>query len=371
MTEVNTQGEFLKIDVPQTVDTTITYKGKEIKIFLWDKSGKQEINDLQKTILSKLSDEKEMSSLDMICKKIYEKEIKEELDDKNYFYEYNGIHGINIHKDGVLYVWADMIKISRQNQKERYSDTHRVIRISKYKNISTKGENYMYQKAYSEFMKTNTSPTKSTKNVQEFKVKDVRDQVYGRVLELEKLFFYSDDSDEDVTVKYVLEKGVDYLKEPQLKIHARLINNPEDFLNRLEKLATKGHSKLIKTNGSTVLLSSIRYLYVQPNGDIVADMYGYYGEGSSEPSMDNYDYYDHVYDYKITFNEVVGKGEKYMPNKAYGEFMKSGSPKSKKEIFIDPDGDEIEIVYELANSSASPSDDQKKFLFLIWETHFS
>lgn len=324
MTEVNPQGEFLKIDVPQTVDTTINYKGKEIKIFLWDKSGKQEINDLQKTILSKLSNEKEMNSIDMICKKIYEKEIEEGLNDENYFYKYDGIHGINIHKDGVLYVWSDTIKINRQNQKERYSDTHRVIRISKYKNISTKGENYMYQKAYGEFMKNETSSPKNKKTVQGFKVKDVRDQVYGRVLELEKLFFYSDDADEDVTVKYVLEKGAYDLKEPQFKIHSQLVNNPEDFLNKLEKLALKGKSKLIKTNDSIVLLSSIRYLYIQPNGDIVVDMYGYYGEGDSKPSMDNYEYYDHVDDYKISFNEVVGKGEsmnlnEIMNRTAFGE----------------------------------------------------
>lgn len=179
----------------------------------------------------------------------------------------------------------------------------------------------MSKKAYGEFMKRDSS---NKKKIGDLNLVYRRDDVYGRVLKLEKLFFYSDDLDEDATIVYILGKDLDDLTDKQLQFHDNLMKDPEGFLETLEKRILKGKSKLIKIDGNMVLLSSMRYVYVQPNGDVVADMYGYYGEGSSKPSMDDYDYYDYVEDYKISFNEIVGKGEsmnlnEIMNRTAFGE----------------------------------------------------
>lgn len=329
MTEVSTHGEFLKIDVPQTVDTTITYKGKEIKIFLWDKSGKQEVNDLQKTILSKLSDEKEMSSLDMICKKIYEKEIEENLNDNTYFYKYDGIHGVNIHKDGVLYVWADTIKINRQNQKDRYTDTHRVIRITKYKNISVKGESYMYQKAYGEFMKSKPVKNDNSNNLTKLKetaVVDKKDSVYGRVLEVAEIFHYTNDPEEEVIIQYVLGDNRDYLTRPQLEFHAELQYDAKRLLTKVDIACFKQSSKEVKKDNMYAVLSAFNRLVVDGDGSISAEYYGYVNKGNnpSRTTPEDYQEYEYVDTLKTTFQKAMGRGEnmnlKEIMNKtAFGE----------------------------------------------------
>ena len=149
----------------------------------------------------------------------------------------------------------------------------------------------MSKKAYGEFMKRDSS---NKKKIGDLKLVSRRDDVYGRVLELEKLFFYSDDLDEDASIVYILGKDLNDLTDKQLQFHDNLMKDPEGFLETLEKRILKGKSKLIKIDGNMVLLSSMRYVYVQPNGDVVTDMYGYYGEGKSKPSMDDYDYYYHV-----------------------------------------------------------------------------
>jgi hypothetical protein len=163
MSDRKSYGEFLKFDVNQFVERNIKYKGEDIQILIRDKSGKQEINELQESIFNKLSNKKELDSLDNYCKSIIEKEIKEDFDNERFIHKYSGIESLRIEENGIVVAFPTILRQDKKNPDEVQIDSARNIRIAKYKNISLKGENMMLNKAYGEFMKS----SKSNKDIKE------------------------------------------------------------------------------------------------------------------------------------------------------------------------------------------------------------
>ena len=140
MSDRKPYGEYLTFDVYKFVEREIKYKGEDIQILITDESGHQEINELQESIFKKLSDKKELDSLNNYCKSIIEKEIKEDFDNEQYIHKYNGIQAIRIEKNGIVVIFPTILRQERNNPDEVQIDSARDIRISKYKNISMKGE---------------------------------------------------------------------------------------------------------------------------------------------------------------------------------------------------------------------------------------
>ena len=140
MSERKAYGEYLTFDVYKFVERNIKYKGEDIQILITDESGNQEINELQESIFKKLSNKKELDSLNNYCKPIIEKEIKEDFDNERYVHKYNGIQAIRIEKNGIVVIFPTILRQERNNPDEVQIDSARDIRISKYKNISMKGE---------------------------------------------------------------------------------------------------------------------------------------------------------------------------------------------------------------------------------------
>lgn len=140
MSERKAYGEYLTFDVYKFVERNIKYKGEDIQILITDESGNQEINELQESIFKKLSNKKELDSLNNYCKPIIEKEIKEDFDNERYVHKYNGIQAIRIEKNGIVVIFPTILRQERNNPDEVQIDSARDIRISKYKSISMKGE---------------------------------------------------------------------------------------------------------------------------------------------------------------------------------------------------------------------------------------
>ena len=140
MSDRKPYGEYLTFDVYKFVEREIKYKGEDIQILITDESGHQEINELQESIFKKLSNKKELDSLNNYCKPIIEKEIKEDFDNERYVHKYNGIQAIRIEKNGIVVIFPTILRQERNNPDEVQIDSARDIRISKYKNISMKGE---------------------------------------------------------------------------------------------------------------------------------------------------------------------------------------------------------------------------------------
>ena len=130
MSDRKAHGEFLKFDVNQFVERNIKYKGEDIQILIRDKSGKQEINELQESIFNKLSNKKELDSLDNYCKSIIEKEIKEDFFDERFIHKYSGIESLRIEVNGIVVVFPTILRQDKNNPDEVQIDSTRNIRIS-------------------------------------------------------------------------------------------------------------------------------------------------------------------------------------------------------------------------------------------------
>jgi hypothetical protein len=328
MSDRKSYGEFLKFDVNQFVERNIKYKGEDIQILIRDKSGKQEINELQESIFNKLSNKKELDSLDNYCKSIIEKEIKEDFFDKRFIHKYSGIESLRIEENGIVVVFPTILRQDKNNPDEVQIDSTRNIRISKYKNILMKGENFMPQKAYSEFMKS--KPTKNENNnstkLKETAVVDKKDSVYGRVLEVAEIFHYTDDPEEDVIIQYALGNDRDYLTRPQLEFHAELQYDAKRLLTKVDTACIKQSSKEIKKDNMYAVLSAFNRLVVDGDGNISAEYYGYVNKGNnpSRPTPEEYQAYEYVDTLKTTFHKAMGRGEnmnlnKIMNRTAFGE----------------------------------------------------
>lgn len=140
MSDRKPYGEYLTFDVYKFVEREIKYKGEDIQILITDESGNQEINELQESIFKKLSNKKELDSLNNYCKSIIDKEVKEDFDNEQYTHKYNGIQAIRIEKNGIVVIFPTILRQERNNPDEVQIDSARDIRISKYKNISMKEE---------------------------------------------------------------------------------------------------------------------------------------------------------------------------------------------------------------------------------------
>lgn len=358
--------EFLKFDVNQFVEHNIKYKGEEIEILIEDRSGNQEVNELQDSILKKLSNEKEIESLNNYCKSIITKDIEEDLSDDEYICQYNGIRAIRIEENGIVVVFPAILRQDRNNPKEVQIDSARDIRISKYKNISTKGESYMSHKAYSEFMKS--KPVKNDNNnstkLKETAVVEKKDSVYGRLLEVAEIFHYTNDPEEDVIIQYVLGDDRDNLTRPQLEFHAELQYDAKRLLTKVDKACFKQSSKEIKKDSVYAVLSAFNRLVVDGDGTISAEYYGYVNKGSnpSKPNPENHQSYEYVVTLKTTFQKAMGKGENMNLNEIMNRTAFGESVVASGEYFGVGEFDEVD-KYLKDEFKMKTMDSGKKFLY--------
>ena len=365
MSERKAYGEYLTFDVYKFVERNIKYKGEDIQILITDESGNQEINELQESIFKKLSNKKELDSLNNYCKPIIEKEIKEDFDNERYVHKYNGIQAIRIEKNGIVVIFPTILRQERNNPDEVQIDSARDIRISKYKNILMKGENFMPRKAYSEFMKS--KPVKNENNnstkLKETAVVDKKDSVYGRVLEVAEIFHYTDDPEEDVIIQYALGNDRDYLTRPQLEFHAELQYDAKRLLTKVDTACFKQSSKEIKKDNMYAVLSAFNRLVIDGDGSISAEYYGYVNKGDhpSRPTPEDYQAYEYVDTLKTTFQKAMGRGEnmnlKEIMNKtAFGESVVTSG-----ELFGVGEFDEVD-KYLKDEFKMKTMDSGKKFL---------
>lgn len=354
MSDKKPYGEYLTFDVYKFVEREIKYKGEDIQILITDESGNQEINELQESIFIKLSNKKELDSLDNYCKSIIEKEIKEDFDNERYVHKYNGIQAIRIEKNGIVFIFPTILRQERNNPDEVQIDSARDIRISKYKNILMKGENFMPQKAYSEFMKS--KPTKNENNnstkLKETAVVDKKDSVYGRVLEVAEIFHYTSDPEEDVIIQYVLGDNRDYLTRPQLEFHAELQYDAKRLLTKVDTACLKQSSKEIKKDNMYAVLSAFNRLVVDGDGNISAAYYGYVNKGNnpSRPTPEEYQAYEYVDTLKTTFHEAMGRGENMNLNEIMNRTAFGESVVTPKEDFSIREVKEYQPVKKIRNN---------------------
>ena len=354
MSDRKSYGEFLKFDVNQFVEREIKYKGEDIQILIRDKSGKQEINELQESIFNKLSNKKELDSLDNYCKSIIEKEIKEDFFDERFTHKYSGIESLRIEENGIVVVFPTILRQDKNNPDEVQIDSTRNIRIAKYKNISMKGENFMPQKAYSEFMKS--KPTKNENNnstkLKETAVVDKKDSVYGRVLEVAEIFHYTNDPEEDVIIQYALGNDRDYLTRPQLEFHAELQYDAKRLLTKVDTACIKQSSKEIKKDNMYAVLSAFNRLVVDGDGNISAEYYGYVNKGNnpSRPTPEEYQAYEYVDTLKTTFHKAMGRGENASLNEIMNRTPFGESVIAPKEEVSTREFKEYKSVKEISNN---------------------